>query len=272
MPSPVCTVNGTATPGSVAAGASFTIALANPAGAAYWGVSATSTDETNATTSVNATIVINEGAKTATCDAPASDGSAVIFTSIVGVSGPGLDANGVFQPSYVTTFKVNVPTTGGYVVWALNETSEQSAAFGSIVEVNAIIRGVGNGGGTSQSANTTGAAQSGSFAISAAASGKTVTYTMTATMRVVSVVGTPTEAVGDSWTTTGDLTWKNVSGTQTVVPALVGLSPIGGDASMSTGAAVTQTNGGVTFLTPSGLDGSTVVSVTITYSQLGTSP
>lgn len=150
MPNPTCTVNGSPTPADVGAGTTFTIALASTAGAAFWSIHATTTDELNDATTVDATIDVDMGAKTATCTAPAGLGSAVIFTSVVGVDGLGLDADRVRQPSYTTTFKVNVRTAGGLAVIALDETFEQSADFGWISEQNAIIRSAGGGSGSGQ--------------------------------------------------------------------------------------------------------------------------
>lgn len=153
LPSPVCTVNGGAPPVAVAAGATLvTIALANPSGANYWSIAATSTDETNSAAAVNATLVVNMTAKTATFTAPASLGSSVIFTSTVGIQGLGIDSNRESQPALTTTFKVNVLTTGGQPVMAANEALEQNATFGWIVEINQFIRA--GGGGIPTSATT----------------------------------------------------------------------------------------------------------------------
>jgi hypothetical protein len=147
--SPACTVNGSATPPAiaVAGGSTVTIALANSAGVQYWSIACTSTDELNTAAAVNATLVVNMGAKTATFTAPAGLGSAVIFTSTVGISNIGIDQNKVVQPSFSTTFKVNVATSGSAVVMAANETLEQLAMFGWIGIINAFIRSGGGGGG-----------------------------------------------------------------------------------------------------------------------------
>lgn len=139
LPSPVCTVNGSATPQDVTAASTPTIALANVAGANFWSISCTSTDDTNTTSSVNGTLSINQVSKTATFTAPAA-GSAVIFTSQVGVVGLGLDANGVSNPALTTTFKVNVQTAGGLRVLAVNESLEQSSTFGWSSVINAAVR------------------------------------------------------------------------------------------------------------------------------------
>ena len=143
LPSPECLVNGSpAVPAvAVAASATVTIALANPAGAQYWSISCTSTDETNTAAAINASLSVNMGTKTATFAAPSTYGSAVIFTSTVGVTNVGLDANKVAEPSLTTTFKVNVlvPATG-LAVFAAAEELESDPSFGWIVLLNGIIR------------------------------------------------------------------------------------------------------------------------------------
>ena len=146
MPSPTCTVNGSATPGLVAASSIPLIALASTAGASYWSLTAISTDELGSVATVNASLSVNMSAKTATFTAPSTLGSAIIFQSVVGVRGPGLDANYVLQPSYFTTFKVNVLTSGGLAVLALNEIYEQSSTYGWLIELNGVIRAAGGGG------------------------------------------------------------------------------------------------------------------------------
>jgi hypothetical protein len=140
--SPVCLVNGSAPLPAVAvsATATVTIALANPTGVNYWSISATSTDETNTVAAINATLVVNQSAKTATFTAPAGAGSAVIFTSQVGIFGLGVDQNKAYQQSFTTTFKVNVLTGGGYPVFAANESNEQNGTFGWIADINPLLR------------------------------------------------------------------------------------------------------------------------------------
>ena len=146
MPSPACLVNGIAPPQAVAASSSNTIALESAAGVQYWSIAAITTDELNSPSAVNATLVVDPLTHTATFTAPSGLGSAVRFQSIVGVSGLGLDVDGVSQPSYTTTFKVNVNTGAGLSVLAFDETTEQGDN-GWIAEVNALIRlGTGAGG------------------------------------------------------------------------------------------------------------------------------
>jgi hypothetical protein len=149
-PSPVCLVNGLSAPQDVAGGSTVSIALQSATGAQYWSIQATSTDELNTAAAVNATLVINAIAKTATFTAPGAGGSAVIFTSIVGISQLGYDQNFNPQPSYTTTFKVNVRATNGAHVLAFDEQQEQNATFGWITEINPCLRGTaacGTGGG-----------------------------------------------------------------------------------------------------------------------------
>lgn len=147
MPSPSCTVNGTAAPPAVAVTASSTptIALAVPAGANFWQLQAVSADELTSIATINASLSVNMGTKTATFTAPSALGSAVIFQSIVGVKTLGTDAGGTLQPSYFTTFKVNVLTASGLAVVALNEILEQSLTNGWIGEINAAVRASGSG-------------------------------------------------------------------------------------------------------------------------------
>ena len=139
MPNPTCTINGSPTPVDVSANASVTGALAVPAGARFWSVVCTSTDETTTVAAINATLTVNQGAKTFQFTSGAA-GSAAIFKSTVGVLGLGLDANGTVQPSYTTTFKVNVKTAHGFRVIAENETFEQDPVNGWIAVINAAIR------------------------------------------------------------------------------------------------------------------------------------
>ena len=128
--SPICTVNGVAPPVDVAASSTITVALVTPAGVGAWSITCTSTDELGSTSTTNATTSVNMAAKTATFQVPATLGSKLIFTSTVGVSSLGRDGNGILQPTYTTTFAVNVAT---------NEGTEQSP-FGWISEVNDFIR------------------------------------------------------------------------------------------------------------------------------------
>jgi hypothetical protein len=131
-PSPLLSINsGTAgAAADVAAGSTVNGALANAAGANFWSVAITNTDETNAVATVQATLTVNQLAKTFSFTAPSTLGSAVQITSIVGVAGLGLDANGKVNPAFTTTTKVNVLTSASTRVAHTNETTEQDATFG----------------------------------------------------------------------------------------------------------------------------------------------
>ena len=148
---PQCQVNNGGVPAVVGAGASVEIELVTPAGADFWGITAIGTDETSNAATINASLVVNQVTKKATFTAPAGLGSAVIFQSTVGVQGSGSaqgsgrDANGVLQPSFTTTFKVNVPTITGLHVIAENEVYEENTSSGWIAELNATIRSPGAG-------------------------------------------------------------------------------------------------------------------------------
>lgn len=147
MPSPACTVNSTATTNGVDVTASSTptIALVSASGVTVWELECIGTDENNVAATINASLSINQVAKTATFSAPSSLGSALIFRSRVN---NGVDANGTVQSSYTTTFKVSVLTSGGARVGALNETTENSATFGWVGVVNGAVRLSPSGAGT----------------------------------------------------------------------------------------------------------------------------
>jgi hypothetical protein len=146
-PSPNCLVGGLATPADVPASSTVTGGLASTAGAQFWSLTCINTDELNTAAAINATLSVNQGAKTFSFTAPGGLGSKVVLQSVVGITGLGLDANGIPNPAFTTTFAVNVPLGNGQRVWAVGETFEQNASFGNIVEVNAAIRTAAGGGG-----------------------------------------------------------------------------------------------------------------------------
>jgi hypothetical protein len=157
MPNPACTIGGSATPQDVAASSSISGALASPAGAVFWGVTCIGTDETTTSAAINATLTVNNTLKTFSFTSQ-GNGTAYIFQSTVGVGnlssqGAGRDANNVIQPSYTTTFKVNVPTSTGLRVVAQNEQLEQGS-YGWIAEVNEAARTASANSGASQTTNT----------------------------------------------------------------------------------------------------------------------
>jgi hypothetical protein len=143
-PSPACTVNSSSPPVDVSASSTPTIALASAVGANYWFLQAVYADDTTSVATINSSLSINQTNKTATFTAPSASPTAVIFMSTVGVApgsaiGAGLDANFTLQPSFTTTFKVNVPASGLRVV-CTDETFEQNASAGWVQELNAIVR------------------------------------------------------------------------------------------------------------------------------------
>ena len=146
---PQCTVGNNPTPVDVAAGATgVEIELEFPAGAQFWGIQAIGVDDTANLAAINASLAVNQITKKATFTAPATLGSAVIFQSTVGIGslstqGAGYDVNNVLQPSWTTTFKVNVPTSGGLRVICLNEIFEQNSVVGWVEEINKGIRAAG---------------------------------------------------------------------------------------------------------------------------------
>jgi len=146
-PNPACTINGNATPQDVSSGATVNGALASAAGAVYWSIACIGTDELNTVAAINATLTVNQGAKTFSFTAPATLGSAVIFQSVVGVQGLGLDANFQINPAFFTTFKVSVLTAQSLRVIAVNETFEQSIIAGWAAVINPAIRAILGGGG-----------------------------------------------------------------------------------------------------------------------------
>lgn len=146
-PSPLCNVNNAAPPQAVTGGASTEIELANAAGALFWGITAIGCDETTNLATINASLSINQTTKKATFTAPSTLGSCVIFQSTVGIGGQsaqgsGRDVNEVLVPAWTTTFKVDVLTSLGLSVIALNETFEENTAAGWIAELNAAIRAI----------------------------------------------------------------------------------------------------------------------------------
>lgn len=137
-------------------------ALVSAAGVNFWGLLCVATDDSTTPAIINATLTINQSAHTFSFTAPPGTGSAAIFQSTVGVGpgsaqGYGTDANNVAQPSYTTTFKVNVKTAAGLRVLAANaqamppfgETVEQDATFGWANPVNAMIRSRASSAGPS---------------------------------------------------------------------------------------------------------------------------
>jgi len=141
-PNPTCTIGGGATPADVAASSTINGALASSAGANFWAITCIGTDDNNTAAAINATLTVNQGAKTFSFTSPAAP-AAMIFQSIVGIASLGTDVNKTPNPAFTTTFKVNVKTAGGRRVVAIGETFEQDAVHGWLSELNAVIRAVG---------------------------------------------------------------------------------------------------------------------------------
>jgi hypothetical protein len=240
-PSPTCLISGSATPADVTASGTISGALASATGVVFWGVTAIGTDELNTPAAVNATLTVNMGAHTFSFTAPSGLGSTVIFQSTVGAAGStqghGVDVNGNYQPSYTTTFKVNVKTAGGLRVMAENESFEQDSVFGWISEVNKGIRAATAGGATTVTGtgfwhNIAGALQAaaligtaGQFAVTAAGASDVAFATIsgdvsasTTTPGALTVTGLQGRAVSSTAPTNNYvLTWS--SGSSSWVPA-----------------------------------------------------
>ena len=170
-PSPTCqvregagawqdTTNGV----DVTAGSSLTIRLVDTSPYA-WSLECIGTDETNSVTAVNAGLVVNNAAKTATLTAPAV-GSALLFRSTVN---GGVAADGTARPSYSATFKISVLTATGFRVGAFGETIENDSNYGTAPLVNELVRTVDGlvSGGTGDSVTLVGSLAIGDVACSA---------------------------------------------------------------------------------------------------------
>lgn len=150
MPSPTCLVNSLQTIDgvNVTTPSTVTVTLDDPAGVNIWGLECISTDDSNSSDAITATISINSTTKVATFPAPAV-ASALIFRSRVN---RGLDINSLPDPSLTTTFGVYT-LFNGLRVAAVNETIEGDSQFGWASKFNAVIRnGTGGGGQPSGSA------------------------------------------------------------------------------------------------------------------------
>lgn len=147
MPSPQCTVNGTATTNGVdvASNDSFTIAIADTAGVKTWSITCVSTDDMSDAAAITSSLAVDSITKTATCTSPTTTvGAAMIFESKVN---GGLDINGRRDATLTTRFGVFILTDAGSLrVGAFDETLEGSASFGWTVKINHCIRAAGASG------------------------------------------------------------------------------------------------------------------------------
>jgi hypothetical protein len=152
LPNPACLVGGSVPPQDVAASSTITGALVNPAGVEQWHLTCYGADDTTGTAAINATLVVNQGTHTFSFTSKAA-GTCYVFQSTVGIGsqtrqGAGYDANNVYQKSYTTTFKVNVPLANGLRVISQNEALEQDPTYGLVKEINAVIRANASAGTT----------------------------------------------------------------------------------------------------------------------------
>lgn len=145
--SPAILIGGLVPPVDVSAGATVNGALASTAGVRFFAVTVTACDELNTVAALQATLSVNQSAKTFSLTAPGSTGSAVIVRVQVGINGLMLDANSQYQTSFAQTFKINVTTGAGLRVVAVGELTEQDPAFGSVSITNQAARNAGGGGG-----------------------------------------------------------------------------------------------------------------------------
>lgn len=120
----------------------ITIRLASATGVDTWSLTCIGTDENSTAASINSGLSINSTTKTATFTMPNATGRALIFQSKVN---NGRDVNGTTQSSYTTTFAVYTLTAASLRVVAVNETTESSATFGWIKQLNAKIRQTSGG-------------------------------------------------------------------------------------------------------------------------------
>ncbi len=135
MVSPICLVNGSSTLNgvNVTGGSTVTISLFNVTGVTSWSLSCTSSNNliTQPIAAINAGLVINQIAKTATFTAP-SGACALQFTSIVN---NGKDVNNTPTPSYTTTFGTWVLAAGSRLLFP-GERTESSAVNGWTEDIN----------------------------------------------------------------------------------------------------------------------------------------
>ena len=176
MASPICTVNGAATPAlALTAGSTVTIALASSAGVNQWAVTAIATDDSNAVATINASLVVNNTTKTATFTAPPI-GSAVTFQSQVN-GGLSLQT-GLADATQTVTFGCFVPASSGNNVLALGMTYEPSATNGWLSFFNAVARATSTGTTFANDLSGTATSQN---VLGATAATKAFTYAATAT-------------------------------------------------------------------------------------------
>ena len=129
---------------NVTPGDTIVIRLASQAGVGPWSCSLATADELTTIATINAALVIDSVAKTATFTAPVA-GRALRFQSRVNL---GKNANNVADDSLTTTFCIYTLAASGSRVHALDETTEGNALAGWGADVNALLRSGGGGGGS----------------------------------------------------------------------------------------------------------------------------
>lgn len=122
---------------NVAANSTVTISLASSAGVFDWNIACIGTDDLNTTAAVNATLVVDYSSNTATFVSPYTNGSSLIFQSIVN---KGTDVNGVVQTQYGCTFGVYVLTNEFLRLGSQNETLEGNIDYGWLTKFNQMLR------------------------------------------------------------------------------------------------------------------------------------
>jgi hypothetical protein len=150
MANPACEIkNGAAAYVSAVGGVDITpsatvvIRLASQAGVGPWSCTLATADELTDIAAINASLVIDSVAKTATFTAPVA-GRALRFQSRVN---QGLN-NGVSDTSLTTTFCLYTRAGSGARVHALDETVEGNGLAGWGADINALLRTGGGGGST----------------------------------------------------------------------------------------------------------------------------
>lgn len=153
MPSPICEVKvgagaygpttyGIDSPSSTV----VVIRLVSQADVRTWECSCITTDDLSNSATINAGLVIDALAKTATFTTPLGLGRVYRFRSRIN---GGVDPNGIATPSYSTTFAIYVLTSGGVRCIAVDETTEGDPIFGWVAPLNELLRNpTGGGGGT----------------------------------------------------------------------------------------------------------------------------
>ncbi len=142
MASPTCEVKdgaaayqSTTDGANVTPGQTVTIRLASQAGVRPWSIACVSVDDLSNAAAVNASLVIDSVAKTATFTAPVA-GRAYRFQSTIN---QGIGADGVARDDYSVTFGVYTQV-GGLRVHAVDELFESNSVQGWGADVNALIR------------------------------------------------------------------------------------------------------------------------------------